>query len=167
MEKTNQSGKKRQKIILIALGGVVGVLLLIFGGGFGKDEDADKEVTSEGDIYTMAEEYAAMLENRVADICSGVDGVSNVEVFVSLAGGYRTVYAYDSQSTSTGYKNQLVMSGSGSDKKAVIAAYEYPEISGVGIVCKGADDPTVRAQIISLVSAALNISTNKIYVASS
>lgn len=167
MEKTNKNEKNRQKIILIALGGVVGVLLLIFGGEIGKNNESDKTVAAEEDIYTMAEEYAAMLESRVCDICSGVDGVSNVEVFVSLAGGYRTVYAYDSQSTSTGYKNELVMSGSGSDKKAVIAAYEYPEISGVGIVCKGADNPTVRAQIISLVSAALNISTNKIYVASS
>lgn len=165
MENTKNNSKNRQKIILIFIGGVVGILLLVFGGAFGSGSEEGEESAVEENIYTMAEQYASMLEERVADICSGVEGVSDVDVFVSLAGGYRTVYAYDSQSNSSGYKNELVMSGSGSDKKAVIAAYEYPEISGVGIVCKGADDPTVRAQIISLVSASLNVSTNKIFVA--
>ena len=75
------------------------------------------------------------------------------------------MYAVDSQSGSSGYKNEIVMSGSGSDKKAVITAYENPEIAGVGIVCEGADNAEVRSQLISLVSAALNISTNKIYIA--
>ena len=75
------------------------------------------------------------------------------------------MYAYDSQSTASGYKSQLVMSGSGSDKRAVVSAYEYPEISGVGIVYRGEDNDSVRAQMIYLVSSALDISTNKIFVA--
>ena len=151
-------------MILIVVGGVLGVLLLLFGGQL-DGEKKDSEPTVETDDYTMAKEYAQMLEGRVEDICSGVGGVSDVKVFVSLAGGYRTVYAYDSQASSSGHKNQLVMSGSGSDKKAVVTAYEYPQISGVGIVCRGADNANVRAQIISLVSASLDIPTNKIYVA--
>ena len=162
---SEKSNKGRQRIILVLLGGVVGILLLIFGGSFDGSDEKDVDTAEQTDIYTMAEEYADMLEARVADICSGVGGVSDVKVFVSLSGGYRTVYAYDSQSTASGYKSELVMSGSGADKKAVIAAYEYPEISGVGIVCRGGDDPETRRQIISLVAASLNISTNKIFVA--
>lgn len=163
MEKTNKYKNKRQKFILIFLGLFLGIGLLVFGGR-NKEEAKDTQIPVRDD-YTMTEEYARMLEDRVAKICSEVKGVSEVEVFVSLSGGYRTVYAYDSQSTSSGHKSQLVMSGSGSDKKAVVAAYEYPEISGVGIVYKGTDDSAVRAQMISLVSAALDISTNKIFVA--
>lgn len=162
MEKTNKYKNKRQKFILILFCIIAGVALLVFGDA--KKEDADT-VTSTRDDYTMTEEYANMLEKRVAQICSEVKGVSDVEVFVSLSGGYRTVYAYDSQSTSSGHKSQLVMSGSGSDKKAVISAYEYPEISGVGIVYKGTDSAAVRAQMVALVSASLDISTNKIFVA--
>ena len=163
MEKTNKYKNKSQKIILILFIAFVGVALLLFGGE--SKESGAGETTPVRDDYTMTEEYARMLEDRVAQICSEVKGVSEVEVFVSLSGGYRTVYAYDSQSTSSGHKSQLVMSGSGSDKTAVVSAYEYPQISGVGIVYKGTDNATVRSQMISLVSSSLNISTNKIFVA--
>ncbi len=160
-----KSNKKWYKFIIIAIGGGLGIMLLVIGGGFGKSENADLSATylpTDG-----ADEYAEMLEERVAEICSGVSGAGNVSVFVSLKGGYRTVYAIDSQANSSGYKNEIVMSGSGSGKQAVVTAYENPEIAGVGIVCSGGDNPHVQNQIISLVSASLGISTNKIFVASS
>lgn len=163
MEKINKNKKKHQKIIFIIIIGAMGIGLLAFG-----DRGDEGEIAAEvsvRDDYAMTEEYAEMIEERVAGICSEIKGVTHVEVFVSLAGGYRTVYAYDSQATSSGYKSQLVMSGSGSDKRAVVSAYEYPEISGVGIVYRGEDNDRIRAQMIYLVSSALDISTNKIFVA--
>ena len=164
-ENIRKNQNKWQKLILIMLGGALGVILLVVSGGMEMKKNTDADGASTESPYTDADAYAAMLETRVAEICSGVAGAGKVSVFVSLKGGYRTVYAVDSQSGSSGYKNEIVMSGSGSDKKAVITAYENPEIAGVGIVCEGADNAEVRSQLISLVSAALNISTNKIYIA--
>ena len=160
-----KSNKRWYKFIIIAVGGGLGILLLLLGSGFGRSENADVSANvlpTEG-----ADAYAKMLEGRIAEICSGVSGAGQVSVFVSLKGGYRTVYAIDSQSNASGYKNEIVMSGSGSGKEAVVTAYENPEIAGVGIVCAGGDSPRVQEQIISLVSASLGISTNKIFVASS
>ncbi len=165
-EKTNSNSNKWQKIILLILGGALGVGLLIFGNYADKPKEAES-VSESTHSPSDADAYAAMLEERVAGICSQVTGAGKVEVFVSLKGGYRTVYAFDSQSTSSGYKNEVVMSGSGSDKRAVVTAYENPEIAGVGIVCSGADNTAVRTQIVSLVSASLDIGANKIFVASS
>lgn len=160
-----KSNKSWRKIILIAVGGGLGIALLLLGGGFGRGGGED---TSAAALQTDgADAYAEMLEGRVAEICSSVSGAGRVSVFVSLKGGYRTVYAIDSQSNASGYKNEIVMSGSGSGKEAVVTAYENPEIAGVGIVCTGGDDPRVQREIISLVSAALGISSNKIFVASS
>ena len=130
-----------------------------------KSDGAEK--AEESFVEYDAELYARTLEKRVSELCSTVKGAGEVTVLVSLKGGYRTVYAVDSQATSGGYKSEVVMSGSGSDRGAVITSYENPQIGGVGIVCKGATDAEVRSQIISLVSAALDISTNKIYVAQS
>ncbi len=163
-ENISKGKNKYQKFILVFLGGALGILLLLFGSGFdgGRESSTELEQPTSQD----AASYAAMLEERVSKICSDVSGTGKVSVFVSLKGGYRTVYAFDSQSSSSGYKSELVMSGSGSDKKAVITAYDNPEIAGVGIVCEGASDPQVKAQIISLVAATLDISTNKIFVAS-
>ncbi len=159
----NSNSKQWRKIMLLVVGAVVGIALIVYGAGVGTSDKEDTSADSEQ--YSDADLYAKMLEERVAEICSGVSGAGSVRVFVSLKGGYRTVYAVDAQSSSSGYKSQIVMSGSGSDKRAVVSAYENPEIAGVGIVCDGADNAEVRAEIISLVAAALNISTNKIFVA--
>lgn len=161
-----KQGDGKQGFALIALVAVVGIALLIFGSSFGNSgQDGDD---SQGDVYSHdANEYADMLEARIKELCSEVKGAGRVTVFVSLKGGYRTVFAMDSQSTSSGHKSEIVMSGSGSDKSAVITAYQNPEIAGVGIVCDGGDDAYVRGQIISLVAATLDVSSNKIFVASS
>ncbi len=157
-----------QKFILITLCAAAGVLLIILGG---ERMSADKSVAatelSADGAYgeESARRYAEHLEGRIAGICSEVRGVGEVSVFVSLSGGYRTLYATDAQSGSSGYKSEIVMSGSGSDRQAVVSAYQNPEIGGVAIVCDGAENAAVRAEIIGLVSAALGVSTNKIFVA--
>ena len=163
-ENISSNQKKKQKLVIVIVGGIIGVLLLVFGGAADKGKGEDTAASAEP-FELDAKQYSDMLESGVSEICSGVKGVGKVSVFVSLRGGYRTVYAMDAQSSSSGHKYQIVMSGSGSERSAVVTAYENPEIAGVGIVCEGADSPQVRAQIVSLVSAALNISTNKIYVA--
>ena len=165
-ENQNKNQNKWQKIIFIIAGGALGILLLLFGGGVGGSSKNASE-TEQSYVNYDAEEYSEALEKRVAELCSTVKGAGKVTVLVSLKGGYRAVYAVDSQATSGGYKSQVVMSGSGSDRGAVITSYENPQIGGVGIVCDGASNASVRSQLISLVSAALDISTNKIYVAQS
>lgn len=165
-EKINNKENKWQKFIFIFIAGIIGVLLIVLGNSFNDGKDSDISADGEGELPRDADAYAAVLEERVKGICSQISGVGNVDVFVSLKGGYRTVYAIDSQATSSGYRNEIVMSGGGSDKKAVITSYENPEIGGVGIVCSGYCDDKVRAKMISLVSAALDIGTNKIFVVS-
>ncbi len=163
----NQKSKKNQsqKIILIFALAAVGVLLIMLGGG-GTDEGKTVAANASAEQYgeQSAQRYAEHLESRIADICGEVRGVGEVSVFVSLEGGYRALYATDAQSGSSGHKEQIVMSGSGAGREAVISAYQNPEIGGVAIVCDGASSASVRAELVRLVSAALGISTNKIFV---
>ena len=165
-EKTNSKNNKWQKFTLVFVLGFLGVMFIVVGNLFDDKKDTADLMTDEVSFPNDADAYAAMLEERVKEICSQISGVGTVDVFVSLKGGYRTVYAVDSQSTASGYKNEVVMSGSGSDKRAVITSYENPEIAGVGIVCSGNCSDSMRASLISLVSAALDVGTNKIFVVS-
>jgi stage III sporulation protein AG len=88
-------------------------------------------------------------------------------VVVSLKCGYRAIYATDSQSGANSSKHETVIVGNGSSQKALLIGYENPEIAGIGIVCSGGDDARVREQIVSIVSSAFNIPTNKIFVSGS
>ncbi|MBQ8140462.1 MAG: hypothetical protein IJ038_02060 [Clostridia bacterium] len=167
MKNENNKSKINGKIILLILGAAVGVLLLVYGSYAelaGDSGENEAEGTS-AELSMDPDEYARETEERIAQICSGVRGVKNVKVVVTLSGGYNAVYAQNSQSGSSGYKNEFVLTGNGSSEKPLLIGYSAPQISGVGIVCVGGGDSSIRQEIISLVGAAFGVSTNKIYVA--
>ena len=41
------------------------------------------------------------------------------------------------------------------------------EIKGVAVICQGGNDPRVQAEVVRLLSAALGLGTNRIYVSGS
>ena len=150
------------KAWLILLGGILGILLLVFGGmGEKKETKNDDGVEAVPD----ADAYVKEVEAEICRIASGVRGVKDVQVAVTLKGGYRAVYVTDRKATEGGYQNQTVLVGSGSSEGAVLLGYENPEISGIGIVCQGGSDPEVRERLVFLVSAAFDVQSHKIYIA--
>ena len=156
------SNNSRKKLIVLAALGILGIMLL----GFSKCTSYDASNNSKStEISGMdPSEYAKDVEEKVESLCNKIDGVGSTYAVVTLRGGYRAIYATDYQSGSSNSKNQTVVIGSGSSEKALLIGYENPEISGIGIVCSGGDDPIKRANIISVVSSAFNVSTNKIFV---
>lgn len=164
MSENGKNIKKDKKTLFLAIGAILGVLLLLFGSFAG--ERREEEATSSEEDLRDPEAYALAVEARVVEICSGVKGAGKVRAAVTLRGGYRAVYATDAKNSSSGYQSSTVLVGSGASEEAILVCYENPEIAGIGIVCEGGDDAEVRARIISLVSATFSIGTNKIFVAS-
>ena len=155
--------KEKIKLLLILACVAVGIIMIAFGSTLAnKTEDVEEVFSSFENKDPSA--YASFVEAKVKEICSGISGVGDVFVVVTLEGGYRTVYALNSQNTQNGYKSEVVLTGSGNSEKALVVGYEYPKISGIGIVAEGGNSSVVKQRIISLVSAAFDISTNKIEV---
>ena len=127
-------------------------------GFFGKNFHGQKSVTVSADRFRQA------LEDRMAAICAQVSGAGEVQVIVSLQGGFEYVYAYDEKVSASGTSRVYVTIGSGSSQRLVFLTEKAPAITGIGVVCTGGSDPTVRQEITSLLSAAFGIGTNKIYV---
>ncbi len=154
---------RSKKIYLLAALIFVGVIIIIVG---------KREPQISEDVKSSIEEldpsqYSEMLEARIEELCNRVDGVSGAYAVVTLKGGYQAIYAIDSQSGNTSSKNQTVVIGSGSGERAILEGYSYPEIAGIGIVCRGGDSYDVKNKIVSLVSSAFDISANKIFVVGS
>lgn len=152
--------KKGGLALMVALA-VLGLMLALFSGGDGKSGGKD-----ELEALDPAE-YARTVEERVEELCNRIDGVRSSYAVVTLKGGYKAIYASDLQSGSSNSKNQTVIIGSGSAEKGLLIGYENPEISGIGIVCSGGDDYNIRKSIISVVSSAFDVPSNKIFVAGS
>lgn len=84
-------------------------------------------------------EYTQQLEHKVSDLLSRVDGVGRIKVVITL------------------------QTNAGLNTSAVTTAAE-PGIRGVVILCDGGDDIKTVAKITEIVSAALNIGYNQIYI---
>ena len=159
---TITSLRTKKGVILLVFLALVGVLLLAFAN---KSKNEVKE--NEGFESLDPAEYAREVEERVEELCNRVDGAGSAYAVVTLKGGYKAIYASDSQSGSSSNKSSTVIIGNGSSEKGLLIGYENPEISGIGIVCSGGDDYNVRKNIISVVSSAFNVSSNKIFVSGS
>ena len=152
---------QKKKLTWLALLALIGIVLMLFS-KCGEDK-AGEQVASEPSALDPAL-YAEQIEEKVEGLCNKIDGVSSAHAVVTLKGGYRAIYATDAQYGSSVNKSETVLIGSGSSEKALLIGYENPEIAGIGIVCSGGDDAYVRAEIISMISAAFDLGSNKIFV---
>ena len=162
MTKNKLGGKMSGVAILLGVA-LLGLLLIFIGNNGATDVKSDDGSAAREEI-PCAQEYARSVEEKIIKLCSGVYGVKNISVVVSISGGYDAVYAQNSQSNSAGYKNEFVLVGNGSSEKALLVGYSAPKITGIGIVCTGGGTSYVKNEIISLVSATFDVSKSKIYV---
>lgn len=166
-ERCVKSMKKSGKLAVALLGIIAGVLLLLFGGRLGEKnrENRDPSPTAQDATATRtADEYRADLETRMEAICARVAGVGDVEVVVTLEGGFEYVYATDKKTTVGGESYTYVTVGSGDGESLIYISERAPAIVGIGVVCTGGMDATVRREVTSLLSAAFGVGSNKIYV---
>jgi stage III sporulation protein AG len=154
----------KRAVVMALLVAFIGVILVL-ASTCGDDKDDDK---SEIRVETLdPDAYAREIEEKVEELCNKIDGVGSTYAVVTLEGGYKAIYATDSQEGSSSSKNQTVVIGSGSAEQAILEGYSYPEIAGIGIVCRGGESYEVKNKIVSLISSTFNISANKIFVVGS
>lgn len=149
--------KSRGRAWLLVAGVVIGVLLLLFGTGYGEGTVETGEIT-ESERVSALEDYCTDLEKQIGKLCDAVDGVGGVEVMVTLGSGYRTVYTIDSD-------GDPATVGSGSGQQALYETICPPTVTGVSVVCNGGDRADVRHTLTDLISTALGISSSRVCVA--
>ena len=152
---------ERQKMVFLLVLAAVGALLLILGSNLSGADKDDSGVSDEIKQYDEAE-YEKALTEKIEKLCASVKGAGKIRVAVSLDGSYKAIYAQNATSSD---KSEYLLVGNGSNEQALLLGYSPPKLLGVGVVCEGASNKGVRAEIISLLSAFLDLPTNKIYVA--
>lgn len=156
-----KKGDGRGRTVLIAALALCGVLLLVFGGSLRKQTETGAEVETSTDTARELAEYRASLETAIAALCTSVEGVGSVTVALTLSGGFCEVYA--TEATQDGGSKYVIV-GSGSGAHALLLSRDAPAIEGIGIVCRGGGDATVRRELTALLSAAYHVPSNRIYI---
>lgn len=164
MQPMKKISKKNMFPLLI---GLVGIIIIVLPGIFGASSEA-KQSKTESSLQNDIDLYAQKLETRIKNLCESCYGVGNVSVMITFEGGFEYEYAKNIESADNSYgntkKEEILVIGQGSGQKCIVIREKPPSIAGVGIVCSGARDENTKRELVMLVSSALNIGTNKIYI---
>ncbi len=157
-DQTQGNGKKSMRWLWLVA--AVGAILLLLGGmELSQDtaENRDAGYSPDEDELVLYQQY---LEERIESLCESLSGVGDVTAVVTLSGGFTSEYATEWIDGNEEY----VILGSGSSASALFLSRKAPDIAGIGIVCRTKSTDSARAELISLVSAAFHVPTNRIYV---
>lgn len=151
-----RSIKHIEIIVAVVLAAVV---LLIY---FSTFKTSSKGETTQ---TTSVSEYAAMIESKLSNIISKIDGVGNVSVMVTLASGPEYVYATNDEekiNKNEGNGNSTTSKITTSSpiivsNDAIIVKEIMPEIGGIVVVAKGAESTKVKLEIIKAIQALVDV----------
>lgn len=160
------------KISFLVAVGITGMLLILFSGGEQREKDEPSPINMPS-FTDSTEEYRIQLQTDLEEILSSISGAGRVSVMLSLEGTTEYVYAQQIHSTSdvnegktsSEYENELVMIEGDSGKTALVTKVLRPKVSGVLIVCDGADNVVLTEKLINSAASALGITTANISVA--
>ena len=114
---------------------------------------------------TVQAEPQESLEAKMEAVLSCIDGAGDVRVLLSKHSGDETVYQTDEtvsrDADAESRTCTTVMAGSDAP---VVRQTVYGQYRGALIVCRGADSPTVRLQIVNAVAGLTGLPTDRITV---
>ncbi len=114
-----------------------------------------------GETVQTADSYRASLEGQLADLIEQINGAGETTVMITLESGEERIYATDTQTGGDQSQQTHVLLEDGS---ALEETVYLPTVCGVAVVCDGGGDVGVEARITALVSALLDVPSNRICV---
>lgn len=156
------NSKNKNKIIIAV--GFVGILLILLSEiNFGSGENKDNK--NPDTDYAL---YVNSLNTELTELLSSIDGVGDCRVMITLRNTSESVYAKNSDSSSSdnskSSSDEYVIYDSENGDSPILLKENFPDIEGVAIVCSGGDNIAVKEKVIKCVSALFNISSNRISV---
>lgn len=170
----NKVSKKIENAIknpkLLVAVGLIGIALVFLSSFFGND--TEKSDVNEN-TYSP-ESYCAELEERVGRLVEHITGDKNTTVVITVDSGkaykYADVTEYassnsDSQTSESANKSYITVRTADGGEQALVISETMPKVRGVAIVCKGGNDETISKSIENAVTAALDITSKRVYIA--
>lgn len=149
------SAKENRAKLAIVFGGIAMALILL-SEWIPAQPDADARITAADPAA-----YRVQIEQQLTGLIEQIDGAGKTVVMLTLENGEETVYALDTQSGQTQSQETHVLLDDGS---ALAQTVYLPKVCGAAIVCEGGGDVRVAVRITELVSALLDLPSNRICV---
>lgn len=150
--------KQNRKIQIIAIFVLISLALLIL---FQSYTSKDYSVVNDTAIA-----YVKNLEQRLEKVLSKVEGAGNVSVVITIESGMETVLAMTTTTKETTNGTTIEQAPLIINGKTVVVKENFPPISGVLVVCQGANNIRVLTKIQQATLSLLDIELGQIEILS-
>lgn len=156
MELKNIKSKlKKIKAEYLIIAFAIIAILIIFASGIN-----ETKLETQNNVVT----YIETLENKLSTKLSQINGAGKVSVIISVKEGMITEIATEKKTvTEAGLikieETPVLVSG-----KPIVLVEKYPDITGVVIIAKGANDLNVRIALLSATQTILGVTSDKIEI---
>ena len=168
------NAKKKTQYLAVLL--VVAIILASYFSSL--DTGGAKKTDDKAEAGAPAETISSdtEIEDRLKRVLSKVDGVGDVDVIINYESTAERVPAFsedrqvsksDSQDTSsetTSEKSDIATVQGNGASEALIVKENQPEVRGVIVVAQGAEDISVRMNLLNAVTTLLNVSADKVEI---
>lgn len=148
--------EKYRLVWLVILAGLVLLMLPL-----DQEEEPLQEETTADAQFDLA-----VLEARLEEALSKIDGAGEVTVVLTIQNGPRQVLAQNvDQGSGEEETTETVILSRGSSTQETVTVQElYPSYQGALLVCEGGDDPDVRLKLTEATSALTGLGADKISI---
>ncbi len=108
--------------------------------------------------------YISEMEHKICSVVEKIDGCGKASVAISYASNEEKVYAYETETTSSGgviKQSNSIVTYKG---EPLVTTTLPPKILGVVVVAEGAKDPIVKYRIINVVVTLLDVQAKDVQV---
>ena len=127
--------------------------------------DTKTEIDNISTSFESSSEYIDYLENKLESVITRVKGVGDVDVILTLEKGFEYVYATEEETKTTSNGTSVTSSSVVMvDGHPVIKEEIYPVVKGVVVIAYGAEDVSVKMNILSLIQTVIEVDNSKINI---
>ena len=125
--------------------------------------------TTDTQAFTSYFSYTKDLENRLSEVLNKISGAGKISVMITLDGSPELIIAYNTEEKNntdgsvTTKKEPIIITIDGKSNPLILSE-KLPAVKGVVIVAQGANDVSVRLNILNATTKLLNISANAVEI---
>ncbi|MBQ3544069.1 MAG: hypothetical protein IJA34_03615 [Lachnospiraceae bacterium] len=171
-----------EKLIIILICGIALIYLSVPAGENDKKNRSELKIVDKKEIEMSGNEYSKELEYRLKEILNRIDGISEVNVMITLKSGNESVVLTEDSiqenerrdtdengavSEQSEYKKEEVVvyeKNSNGETIPYVVKENVPKVEGVAIIAKGAEKTENMIKITSVVKALFDVEVHKISV---
>lgn len=192
-KKEGETSKKRLENIVVFIVILI-ITLIVINAIWNSDDKSNsngKQITDQNKKLVQSKENinTSNLEESIQDdmvkdleeILSNINGVGKVKVMVTYAETSKTMPVYNEESSQenteetdseggtrkisqTDIRKEVIYEEDDTGKKLITQSVISPKIEGAIVTAQGANDPTIKTNIIQALSAVTGLATHKIQV---